>query len=168
LQYATNWDRFFDVVTRVLTSRPSKIRSILGKGKYIYLFSEMYRPALRPIQPPTYYVPASFSVSKRRGVELTIQLHLTLTLLTWIIWWAPNNARKWQMGFNLAFKGLILRLRMSGARPIPLHTLLLSTQGQSYLYLLVQIRLILFANVHNVWCVTHLSILKFELKCLTL
>jgi hypothetical protein len=26
----------------------------------------------------------------------------------WIIWWALNNASKWQMGFNSAFKGLIL------------------------------------------------------------
>ena len=33
---------------------------------------------------------------------------LTLTLLTWRIWWAPNNARKWQMGFKSAFNGLIL------------------------------------------------------------
>jgi hypothetical protein len=32
---------------------------------------------------------------------------LTLTLLTWRIWWAPNNASRWQMRFNLAFKGLI-------------------------------------------------------------
>ena len=31
---------------------------------------------------------------------------LTLNLPTWRIWWAPNNASKWQMGFNLAFKGL--------------------------------------------------------------
>jgi len=31
---------------------------------------------------------------------------LTLTLLTWRIWWAPNKASKWQMGFNLAFNGL--------------------------------------------------------------
>jgi hypothetical protein len=31
-------------------------------------------------------------------------LGLTLILLTWKIGWAPNNARKWQMGFNLAFK----------------------------------------------------------------
>ena len=30
----------------------------------------------------------------------------TLNLLTWRIWWAPNNASKWQMGFNSAFKGL--------------------------------------------------------------
>ena len=32
---------------------------------------------------------------------------LTLNPLTWKIWRAPNNARKWQMGFNSAFKGLI-------------------------------------------------------------
>jgi len=31
---------------------------------------------------------------------------LTLILLTWRIWWAPNNASKRQMGFNSAFKGL--------------------------------------------------------------
>jgi len=31
---------------------------------------------------------------------------LTLILLTWRIWWAPNNASKWQMGFNSLFKGL--------------------------------------------------------------
>jgi hypothetical protein len=32
---------------------------------------------------------------------------LTLILLTWRIWWAPNNASKWQIGFNSAFKGLM-------------------------------------------------------------
>jgi len=31
---------------------------------------------------------------------------LTLILLTWRIWRAPNNASKWQVGFNSAFKGL--------------------------------------------------------------
>jgi hypothetical protein len=34
------------------------------------------------------------------------RLKLTLILPTWRIWWAPNNASKWQMGFNSAFKGL--------------------------------------------------------------
>jgi len=29
---------------------------------------------------------------------------LTLNLLTWRIWWAPNNASRWQMRFNSAFK----------------------------------------------------------------
>jgi len=33
-------------------------------------------------------------------------LMLTLTLLMWRIWWTPNNASRWQMGFNSAFKGL--------------------------------------------------------------
>ena len=33
---------------------------------------------------------------------------LTLTLLTWRIWWAPNNASRWQMGFNSALKRLNL------------------------------------------------------------
>jgi len=32
---------------------------------------------------------------------------LTLILLRWRIWWAPNNASRWQMGFNSAFKGLM-------------------------------------------------------------
>jgi len=30
---------------------------------------------------------------------------LTLTLLTWRIWWAPNNTSNWQVGFTSAFKG---------------------------------------------------------------
>ena len=33
-------------------------------------------------------------------------MFLTLILLTWRMWWAPNNASKWQMGFNSVFKGL--------------------------------------------------------------
>ena len=32
---------------------------------------------------------------------------LTLILLTWRIWWASNNASRWQMGFSSAFKGII-------------------------------------------------------------
>jgi len=31
---------------------------------------------------------------------------VTLILLTWRIWWDPNNDSKWQIGFNWAFKGL--------------------------------------------------------------
>ena len=34
------------------------------------------------------------------------QYNLTLILLTRRIWRAPNNASKWLMGFNSAFKGL--------------------------------------------------------------
>jgi len=32
--------------------------------------------------------------------------NLTLFLLTWRKWWSPNNASKYQMGFNSGFKGL--------------------------------------------------------------
>ena len=35
---------------------------------------------------------------------------LTLNPLTWKIWWASNNANRWQMGFNLMFKGLSTEL----------------------------------------------------------
>ena len=50
-------------------------------------------PALRP--------PAS-----QCAPGLKLASVLTPILLTWRIWWAPNNASKWQMGFNSAFKGL--------------------------------------------------------------
>jgi hypothetical protein len=33
--------------------------------------------------------------------------NLTLTLLMWRTWLASNNASRWQMGFNSAFKGLM-------------------------------------------------------------
>jgi hypothetical protein len=49
-------------------------------------------------------------LSKFFGFPLSVLFHscilLTLSLPTWRIWWAPNNASKGQMGFNLAFKGL--------------------------------------------------------------
>jgi hypothetical protein len=58
--------------------------------------------------------PASYSVSMREegGAEgpLCLMPWLTLNLLTSTIVAPPSNARKWQMGFNSAFKGL----RMSG------------------------------------------------------
>ena len=42
---------------------------------------------------------------------------LTLNPLTWKIWWAPNNASRWQMGFNLAFIGLTATTRLSHHMP---------------------------------------------------
>jgi len=49
-----------------------------------------------------------YSCSKQKSRLLFIKTEclLTLILLTWRIGWAPNNASRWQMGFNLAFKGL--------------------------------------------------------------
>ena len=37
---------------------------------------------------------------------------ITLTLLTWTIWRAPTNVSKWRMGFNSAFKGLNIEVRI--------------------------------------------------------
>jgi len=49
------------------------------------------------------------NLRKRDHLEDTcidVRITLTLYLLMWRIWRAPNNAGKGQMGFNLAFKGL--------------------------------------------------------------
>jgi hypothetical protein len=46
---------------------------------------------------------------KYARVSASIPTVNTLILLTWRIWWAPNNASKGQMGFNSAFKGLHLK-----------------------------------------------------------
>ena len=50
--------------------------------------------------------PENFNISCIFQENHTMLPYLTLILLMWRIWWAPNNARKWQMAFNLAFKGL--------------------------------------------------------------
>ena len=42
--------------------------------------------------------------------EQIAELNLTLNLLTTTIVATPSNASKWQMGFNLAFKGLNTKL----------------------------------------------------------
>jgi hypothetical protein len=44
---------------------------------------------------------------KKTG-KIIVLYTLTLILLTWSIGWAPNNTSKWRMGFNLAFKWLML------------------------------------------------------------
>jgi len=50
--------------------------------------------------------------------SLIYEWGLTLILLTWRIWWAPNNASKWKMGFKSAFKVLnMLRLQICTVRP---------------------------------------------------
>ena len=43
-------------------------------------------------------------------IQFCVLNGLTPILLTWRIWWASNNATKWQRGFNSAFKGLINKL----------------------------------------------------------
>jgi len=60
----------------------------------------VFRRSLTNLHSNNLDVPNSASISKEK------LLIITLILLTWRIWWAPNNASMWQMGFNLAFKEL--------------------------------------------------------------
>jgi len=65
----------------------------------IIITSEMYLVNMRmPVNGQRF----PFCVKERWNSSVP----LTLILLMWRIWRAPNNASKWQMGFNLAFKGL--------------------------------------------------------------
>jgi hypothetical protein len=72
------------------------------RGKWIYNSVILSRP-LRLMRAGSLVRSAIKSVLSE-GLHVTL---LTLTLLTWKIRWAPNNASKWQMEFNSAFKGLI-------------------------------------------------------------
>jgi hypothetical protein len=41
-------------------------------------------------------------------IPYVVLIQFTLILQTWKTWRAPNNASRWQMGFNSVFTGLIL------------------------------------------------------------
>ena len=73
------------------------------------------------------------------SVRTNIQMCLTLALLTWRIWWAPTNASKWQMGFNSAFKGLML--------PVCLH----SVRNKNILKIIGQLKKMQFTTF-SCWC----------------
>ena len=59
-----------------------------------------------------------------RNISCTVW-SLTLNPLMWRIWWAPNNASRWQMGFNSAFEGLKIgpsvcpKLSIANHQPAP-------------------------------------------------
>ena len=64
-------------------------------------FCTLGRQIICSISAP-FLLKASFNISL---LSVTVLASLPLILLTWRIWWA-NNASRWQMGFNLVFKGL--------------------------------------------------------------
>ena len=53
-----------------------------------------------------FYFSLEIFIAFRFIFPITNHFILTLSLLMWRIWWVPNNARKWQMGFISAFQGL--------------------------------------------------------------
>jgi hypothetical protein len=52
-------------------------------------------------------LPEVQNIMTRKSIMYLVDL--TLILLTWTIWRGPTNASKWRMGFNSAFKGLIVK-----------------------------------------------------------
>jgi hypothetical protein len=68
--------------------------------EFIYLYNLQMESVYTVVQTYTLQDEAVNHLNPRKYTALT------LILLTWRIWWAPNNASKWQMGFNSAFKGL--------------------------------------------------------------
>jgi len=79
--------------------------------RYIFMLTFTYTLPLKIFHPNTCKCTwpieiLAFKVTVPLSVAQTI---LTLILLTWRIWCAPNNASKRQMGFNSAFKGLKLK-----------------------------------------------------------
>jgi len=72
----------------------------------IILTSEIYTGrVVKPIMSPWWFN-TTYSARKLHLIRSPSHSTLTLILLMWRIWWAPNNASRWQMGFNSAFKGL--------------------------------------------------------------
>jgi hypothetical protein len=66
----------------------------------LYLISQAIVGQVTSLHPVPYKIIFCLHVNKGPWFSLT------LTLLIWRIWW-PNNASKWQLGFNSALKGLI-------------------------------------------------------------
>ena len=69
-----------------------------------------YEPATEPSHALYLMYSDSDRVDCADDVTLAVYTKLALNLLMWRIWWAPNNASKWQMGFNSAFKGLKVQI----------------------------------------------------------
>jgi hypothetical protein len=70
------------------------------------LYSDICKPESQPTQQQHTITELFYVTNSSAWLML-----LTLILLTWRIWWAPNNASKWQMGFNSTFKVLMYELK---------------------------------------------------------
>ena len=91
----------------------SRPRHVLHLKRHVHRCSTTRSPPLYAL-PTRSYAPSKSGSSFCRTLyfrsilKLISHLWLTLNPLTCRIWWAPNNVSRWQMGFNSAFKGLIL------------------------------------------------------------
>ena len=95
----------------ILRCTVSKTSKFVASSWHSTLFHE--EDARSAKRQKTVYVEVIMNLSECRKVEGSLckagkRCTWTLILLTWRIWWAPNNASRWQMGFNWAFKWLNL------------------------------------------------------------
>ena len=84
--------------------------SILGQPNPVHIPTSNLLEIRPNIIHPSTPRSTQWSLSPRFPQQITIRTpkksYLTLYLLMWKIWWAPNNNSKGKMGFKLAFKGL--------------------------------------------------------------
>jgi hypothetical protein len=78
-----------------------------GNNPVYYHFSNNCHETLKAYKNLLFFKTFNALSSKLSLRIPTFWSKLTLILLMWRKWWAPNNASKWQMRFNSAFKGLI-------------------------------------------------------------
>jgi len=97
------------LVQQVSSGLPGDVAHILYQG-FLYFRKFVGFPGTRVLQ--ISFTPARIvrpSIPRFLGMLSNITCRLTLNLLPTTIIALPNNASKWQMGFNSAFKGLILK-----------------------------------------------------------
>ena len=85
--------------------RPVTVKDMVGNKYFKILYIEILYISLQIHN--VYEMKIPVYAQDNATFECAI-VSLTLILLMWRIWWAPNNTSKWQMGFNSAFKGLII------------------------------------------------------------
>jgi len=126
------------------------------KGKICQYIRCAGTDSKQTIRQKTQHNQCTYNVTVRR-FRLTIfafemQYVLTLNPLTWKIWWAPNNASRWQMGINSAFKGLNNTSTACNAHG-PYYTVICGLSGSHIFPTLSQKRYDFRKNVveHKMW-----------------
>jgi hypothetical protein len=95
---------------------------IPGRGKGFFPLASVFRPALRPAQPPVQWVPGVLSpgVKRGRGVKLTTQPHLVpRSRMSRSYTSSPPSASMACSGTSLPFSYFLICIRYQVTQPIP-------------------------------------------------
>ena len=93
-------------VLRLETSPTKSLSDGLAEETSVSKTSARRATKFLPLRPCKASVVHAFKVKAKHP-----SLDLTLSPLTWKIWWAPNNASRWQIGFTSACKGLTISMK---------------------------------------------------------